>query len=85
MCGQVMQNIGNLSTEMEAKKEPFMSQMSFLLPDSVQRLKEFILELVQIDQKNGEWPLMVARGSTHWLCSGYHLPRNRLQPAVMCV
>lgn len=47
-----MQNVSNLHEEMEAK-EPFMHPMNFLMPESVQRVKSFIEELVQIDQKEG--------------------------------
>lgn len=47
-----MQNVSNLQEEMEAK-EPFMHPMNFLMPESVQRVKSFIEELVQIDQKEG--------------------------------
>ena len=51
-CGQVMQNVSNLQEEMEAK-EQFMHPLNFLMPDSVARVKTFILNLVQIDQKEG--------------------------------
>ncbi len=36
-------------------KETFMSPMAHILPGGVQRVKLFILDLVQIDQKEGEW------------------------------
>ena len=51
-CIQVMQNASNLQEEMEAK-EPFMHPMNFLMPESVARIKTFIQNLVQIDQKEG--------------------------------
>ena len=47
-----MQNVSNLQEEMEVK-EPFMHPMNFLMPESVARIKSFILNLVQIDQKEG--------------------------------
>ena len=50
---QVLQNIGNLCPEMDAK-EMFMYPMARLLPEGVKRVKVFIQELVQIDQKEGE-------------------------------
>ena len=45
--------MSNLQEEMEAK-EPFMHPMNCLMPDGVARVKTFILDLVQIDQKEGE-------------------------------
>ncbi len=49
---QLLQNIGNLSTEMDAK-EAFMNPMAHLLPLGVKRVKIFIQDLVQIDQRDG--------------------------------
>ena len=49
---QVMQNVSNLQEEMEAK-EAFMHPLNFIMPASVVRVKSFIEELVQIDQKEG--------------------------------
>ena len=54
---QVLQNIGNLSPEMDAK-EKYMMHMSSMLPGGVKRVKEFILDLVQIDQSDGVWACM---------------------------
>ena len=45
--------MGNLTLEMDAK-EPFMHPMSAALPRGVQKVKEFIQDLVQIDQRNSE-------------------------------
>lgn len=50
---QVLQNIGNLSPEMDAK-EAYMHPMAYLLPKGVERVKLFIQQLVQIDQKEGQ-------------------------------
>ena len=53
ICSQLVQNIGNLCLELDAK-EMYMSPMAHILPTAVRRLKEFIQSLVQIDQKDGE-------------------------------
>ncbi len=53
LCVQVLQNISNLSPEMDAK-EPYMQPLGYILPRSVERIKDFIQQLVQIDQKEGE-------------------------------
>ena len=50
---KVLQNIGNLCTEMDAK-EAFMNPMAHLLPTGVSRVKRFVQDLVQIDQKEGK-------------------------------
>ena len=50
---QVLQSMGNLNLEMDAK-EPFMQPMSAILPTGVRRIKEFIQDLVQIDQRSSE-------------------------------
>ncbi len=49
---QVLQSIGNLSPEMDAK-EAYMQPMSAVLADGVRRVKEYIQDLVQLDQKQG--------------------------------
>ena len=50
---QVLQSVGNLQLEMDAK-EACMKPMSEILPRSVERLKTFVQEILQIDQKTGE-------------------------------
>ena len=50
---QVLQSVGNLQLEMDAK-EACMKPMSEILPMSVVRLKTFVQEILQIDQKTGE-------------------------------
>ena len=50
---QVMQNIGNLTPEVDAK-ELFMRPMIPFIQESIGRAKQYILDLIQIDQKLGE-------------------------------
>lgn len=50
---QVMQNIGNLTPEVDAK-ELFMRPMITFIQESIGRAKQYILDLIQIDQKLGE-------------------------------
>ena len=45
--------IGNLSTEIDAK-EQYMTAIAPILPEGVKRIKEYIQDMVQIDQKNGK-------------------------------
>ena len=52
-ASQVLQSMGNIMMEMDAK-EPFMQPMSATLPGGVLKVKEFIQDLVQIDQRNSE-------------------------------
>ena len=49
---QVLQMIGNLSTEIDAK-ELYMSAIASILPRGVKRIKEYIQNMVQIDQRIG--------------------------------
>ena len=51
---QILQMIGNLSTEIDAK-EKYMVAIAPILPHGVKRIKEYILDMVQIDQRNGKW------------------------------
>ena len=48
-----MQNIGNLTPEVDAK-ELFMRPMIPFIQESIGRAKQYILDLIQIDQKLGE-------------------------------
>ena len=50
---QVLQSVSNLQLEMDAK-EACMKPMSEILPRSVERLKTFVQEILQVDQKTGE-------------------------------
>ncbi len=52
MYVQVLQSIGNLSPEMDAK-EAYMHPMSAILANGVKRVKEYIQDLVQLDQRHG--------------------------------
>ena len=45
--------IGNLSTEIDAK-EQYMTAIAPILPEGVKKIKVYIQDMVQIDQKNGE-------------------------------
>ena len=55
--------IGNLSTEIDAK-EQYMTAIAPILPDGVRRIKEYIQDMVQIDQRNGEYvPIKLASSS----------------------
>lgn len=45
--------IGNLSTEIDAK-EQYMVAIAPILPEGVTRIKRYIQDMVQIDQRNGE-------------------------------
>ena len=44
--------IGNLSVEIDAK-EKYMVAIAPILPDGVKRIKTYILDMVQIDQRIG--------------------------------
>ena len=73
----MIQNVSNLHEEMEAK-EPFMHPMNFLMPESVARVKSFILNLVQIDQKEG-----IASHDTAGLSHDNHMVQ--CLPSAVCV
>ena len=49
---QVLQAIGNLAQEMDQKEE-YMRCMYSLVQSNMCRLKEFVQQLVQVDQKEG--------------------------------
>ena len=49
---QVLQAIGNLAQEMDQKEE-YMRCMFCLVQSNMCRLKEFVQQLVQVDQKEG--------------------------------
>lgn len=55
---QVLQSVSNLQLEMDAK-EGYMQPMNPVLPDGVGRLKVFIQDLVQVDQKTGMFVSML--------------------------
>lgn len=57
VCLQVLQSIGNLSPEMDAK-EAYMHPMSAILANGVERVKEYIQDLVQLDQRHGTYLLL---------------------------
>ena len=49
---QALQAIGNLAQEMDQKEE-YMRCMFGLVQSNMGRLKEFVQQLVQVDQKEG--------------------------------
>lgn len=78
LLAKVIQNISNLQEEMEAK-EPYMHPMNFMMPEGVLRVRSFIQELVQIDQKEVSAERGVRDGGyIHHLilCKGYLWKRN---------
>ena len=53
VCVQILQMVSNLSTEIDAK-ERYMVAIAPILPPGVKRIKEYIQDMVQIDQRSGE-------------------------------
>ena len=49
--------IGNLSTEIDAK-EQYMVAIAPILPNGVKKIKEYIQDMVQIDQRSGVCQLL---------------------------
>ena len=68
--------IGNLSTEIDAK-EKYMVAIAPILPNGVRRIKEYILDMVQIDQRNGEECGVREEGGV-W-CEDVHVHIGRIE------